>query len=76
MKFVADDPEDSDDPFYPLLMCQGDCDDDDECSGDLVCFDRSDSTPVPGCSGDNSNWSGRDFCTTKGAVDGASSPGK
>lgn len=33
-----------------LGMCHGDCDSDDDCMGDLVCFQRSDGDAVPGCS--------------------------
>lgn len=35
--------------------CEGDCDDDDDCEGDLVCFHRSSSDgfqAVPGCKGE------------------------
>jgi len=31
-----------------LDLCQGDCDSDDDCLGSLLCFQRCDSTPVPG----------------------------
>jgi len=35
---------------FPLGLCQGDCDGDDECAEGLVCLDRSNSDdPVPGC---------------------------
>jgi len=35
-----------------LRECQGDCDNDDECEGDLVCFKRNRETELlPGCSG-------------------------
>ena len=36
----------------PCQRCQGDCDGDDQCAGNLVCFQRNDYTPVPGCRGD------------------------
>jgi len=39
--------------------CQGDCDNDDECTGDLVCEQRS-TGPVPGCDGSGRN--GADYC--------------
>lgn len=50
--------------FYSLLLkeCQADCDDDDECSGDLICFQRSDTEPVPGCVGNGADFDGKDFC--------------
>lgn len=34
---------------YPLRMCGGDCDSDDDCEGSLRCFQRYDSEAVPGC---------------------------
>ena len=43
------DPEPDD---FPLDICQGDCDNDDDCKGCLKCFKRSNGEPVPGCSGD------------------------
>lgn len=36
-------------PDEPLDHCQGDCDYDDECAGDLVCYIQSGSSNVPGC---------------------------
>jgi hypothetical protein len=44
----------------PCAVCQGDCDNDDECAGDLVCQQKAGPGSVPGCLGfDNS---GTDFC--------------
>jgi len=53
-----------------MLACQGDCDDDDDCSGNLRCFDRYDSDntqddPVPGCASPYpgvEGISGMDYC--------------
>jgi len=45
---------------FPLRECRGDCDDDSECDGDLICFKRDDLTPVPGCSGEG--VSAKDYC--------------
>ena len=53
-----------------LSDCQGDCDSDDHCEGDLVCRKRSadDSTPIPGCMGNLlaiDEWyddAGTDYC--------------
>jgi len=39
----------------PLDECQGDCDSDDECDGDLVCYQSDYGDTVPGCSGTASN---------------------
>ena len=50
---------------YTVLMdeCEGDCDSDSDCAGDLLCFQRSDSTKVPGCkSGGDDDVSGYDYC--------------
>jgi hypothetical protein len=38
-------------PGYPLAECQGDCDSDDECAGDLICCHRDGTEVVPGCVG-------------------------
>jgi len=44
----------------PMEECQGDCDNDSHCKGDLVCFQRSGFTEVPGCSGlGTESW---DYC--------------
>jgi hypothetical protein len=40
--------------------CEGDCDSSLDCFGDLKCFRRKDSGPVPGCSG--SGKAGWDYC--------------
>jgi hypothetical protein len=44
---------------FPLAICEGDCDVDGDCAGDLVCYQR-DSGRVPGCSGTPS--SNLDYC--------------
>lgn len=56
---VGDNGEPED--VFPLSVCQGDCDDDDECIGDLQCFNRDDLEEVAGCIGDGE--SGRDYCS-------------
>lgn len=43
---------------FPLSLCQGDCDDDDECGEGLVCLQRGRGDPVPGCA-----YNGLDFTT-------------
>lgn len=54
---------DSSNPLHALqLECEGDCDDDDECAGDLICSSRDANEAVPGCSGDKAEFSGKDFC--------------
>jgi len=46
--------------YFPLQQCQGDCDSDRDCSGNLRCFDEVKSTTVPGCSG-HRDANGNDF---------------
>ena len=36
---------------FPLTLCQGDCDSDRDCKGDLVCLQRGRDDPIPGCMG-------------------------
>ena len=44
----------------PCGLCHGDCDNDDECAGNLICYQKAGPGNVPGCSGyDVSN---SDFC--------------
>ena len=45
---------------FPLGKCEGDCDGDSDCSGDLKCFERSGTEAVPGCEG--SGVSAKDYC--------------
>lgn len=40
---------------YPFGECEGICNSDDDCAGDLVCFRRKGSEEVPGCSGPGVN---------------------
>lgn len=44
-----------------LQKCQGDCDEDVDCTGILLCYQRIRNEPVPGCSGYES-YPGVDFC--------------
>jgi len=50
--------------------CEGDCDADNHCQGELKCFKRSNHESVPGCSGGDDR-SGEDYCY--GSKDGSSS---
>jgi hypothetical protein len=47
---------------FPLGMCEGDCDNDSECAGDLVCFTRRAYQAVPGCSGGVTDSTPTDYC--------------
>ena len=58
---------------FPLEECEGDCDDDEECSGDLKCFDDDDAATVPGCSGTrtkNKKGNYNDYCYDPNIGDG------
>lgn len=51
----------------PCGLCEGDCDVDSDCAGDLVCYIRDSKTtsagvPIPGCSTNPPNWRSKDFC--------------
>lgn len=48
---------------YPLDQCQGDCDVDAHCRGNLVCFQRNGSESVPGCIGGENDRTPTDYCT-------------
>ena len=48
--------------LFPLQLCQGDCDNDGECAGDLGCFQRGRNQAVYGCSGGLEDGSSADFC--------------
>mmetsp|Transcript_16128 Transcript_16128/g.39485 ORF Transcript_16128/g.39485 Transcript_16128/m.39485 type:complete len:364 (+) Transcript_16128:157-1248(+) len=45
---------------FPLGMCEGDCDSDNDCMGNLICMQRSGTESVPGCNG--SGQGGKDYC--------------
>jgi len=48
---------------YPCEMCAGDCDEDSDCRGDLICKQRDDLEAVPGCSsGGLGDYYGADYC--------------
>jgi hypothetical protein len=47
---------------YPLGECQGECDSDEDCEGELICFQRDPGDPVPGCLGGEDDTSRNDFC--------------
>lgn len=43
-------------------LCQGDCDSDADCRGNLVCHKRGENDNVPGCKGGAADNSGVDYC--------------
>jgi hypothetical protein len=48
---------------FPLGVCEGDCDQDSDCAGDLRCFQRSNGhLVVPGCAGGAADVSHFDYC--------------
>ena len=61
--YEADDgPDNGNSAFgtFPLQECQGDCDNNEDCSFGLICFQRGGTEAVPGCSG--LGLSGKDYC--------------
>ena len=51
-------------PSKKCNVCEGDCDSDNDCKGDFVCFKRRKNgfKKVPGCRGGKSDKSGTDYC--------------
>jgi len=47
---------------YPLGVCLGDCDTDDDCEDGLLCHHRTANNFVPGCTGGEEESSSADFC--------------
>jgi len=45
---------------FPLGLCEGDCDDDDDCEGDLICEQRSGFDEITGCVGRGAE--NEDYC--------------
>ena len=44
--------------------CEGDCDEDADCMGDMVCFHREYGEIIPGCTGDSMyDIEAKDYCT-------------
>ena len=49
--------------FFPLAECRGDCDDDSECEGSLLCGERHEGDAYPGCESDGEeDDNDTDFC--------------
>jgi hypothetical protein len=59
LTYVASGPSEVPEAF-PLGECQGDCDNDDECQGTLVCMQREGGEIVPGCNGTDTTRT--DYC--------------
>ena len=57
-------------PDTPFSICQGDCDSDDQCENDLICFynDGDDENIAGACSG--TVQSGVDYCYSSELADG------
>mmetsp|Transcript_12012 Transcript_12012/g.28728 ORF Transcript_12012/g.28728 Transcript_12012/m.28728 type:complete len:586 (+) Transcript_12012:138-1895(+) len=51
-----------------LGRCEGECDIDDDCEGDLVCYQKNDCVYVPGCRGGEYDYSYTDYCVRKSDV--------
>ena len=57
--------------------CQGDCDTDADCSGPgLYCYQRDALEDVPGCSGEASSGSGKDYCAVTPTLIGTFQPAR
>ena len=67
LKYVGNDWDPID--KFPLNECEGDCDEDKDCAGDLICFERKSNEykSVPGCLGGETDSSGTDYCIRAGA---------
>ena len=50
--------------YIPLAMCEGDCDYDSDCKGDLKCFQRDGDESVPGCEDSEYATTGYDYCVS------------
>lgn len=54
---------DFEDGDYPLGLCQGECDNDDDCQEGLMCFQREPDQSVPGCQDGGQGFDSRgDYC--------------
>ena len=61
---------------YPLRLCEGDCDIDQHCEGDLVCHQRDRGDDAPGCYLNRwRRYSRTDFCVHKDGGGGSSTGG-
>jgi len=49
-------------PSNPLGLCEGDCDNNNDCDGDLICYQREKNVAVPGCDGGEGDNSRTDYC--------------
>jgi hypothetical protein len=53
---------DSPSRYYPLEECKGDCDNNDDCMGNLICYQREPYQGVPNCDGGEAFGGRADFC--------------
>ena len=56
------------DPTYLLDECEGDCDNDSDCHGNMICYQRDAFGYVPSCGGASFEPSSTDYCIHPGAV--------
>ncbi|CAJ1960336.1 unnamed protein product [Cylindrotheca closterium] len=61
-KLVSDLPCVSESEVFPLGLCVGDCDNDEDCQDGLECFQRNGGEAVPGCSCGQDDSSRTDYC--------------
>jgi hypothetical protein len=48
---------------FPLQLCEGDCDEDFDCDGDMICLQRNSGDPVGECTG--TPQSSNDYCVSR-----------
>ncbi|CAJ1939721.1 unnamed protein product [Cylindrotheca closterium] len=53
---------------FPLGLCEGDCDSNDDCKHGLICYQRTGFVPVPGCAGGSADSSRTDYCVPRDLV--------
>jgi len=66
LKYIGNDWDPS--SGYPLGECEGDCDKNRDCAGDLICFQRETTEKVPGCLGGETDSRGTDYCIRSDAT--------
>eukprot|EP00751_Fragilariopsis_kerguelensis_P000500 CAMPEP_0170807906 /NCGR_PEP_ID=MMETSP0733-20121128/33063_1 /TAXON_ID=186038 /ORGANISM="Fragilariopsis kerguelensis, Strain L26-C5" /LENGTH=983 /DNA_ID=CAMNT_0011163205 /DNA_START=740 /DNA_END=3691 /DNA_ORIENTATION=- len=59
---------------FPLQICQGDCDVDNECAEGLICYQRGANEAVPGCIGGEDDAFMTDYCILDPLGNGYISP--
>jgi len=61
-------------PSQILEHCQGDCDSDEDCGLDLICYQRNGYNEIPGCNGGRTDASNSDYCIKSSDLEINSTP--